>query len=98
MLMVLILLDEIKEVDVEINADKSKYIFMSRHQNIARNHIKLDNRSFETVEKLKYLDTTVKNQILVHKAISSRFTSGNSYYNLVQNFLYSLMASQKLKF
>jgi len=41
---------------LEVNADTTKYMVMSRDQNAGRNHsIKTDNSSFERVEEFKYL-------------------------------------------
>jgi hypothetical protein len=49
-----------KETGLEVNADKTKYMVMSRDQNAGRNHnMKVDNRFFERVEELKYLGTTL---------------------------------------
>jgi hypothetical protein len=48
-----------KEIGLEINADKTKYVVMSRDQNARRSHdIKTDNSCFERVEQLRYLGTT----------------------------------------
>jgi len=48
---------------LEVNADKTKYMVMSRDQNAGRSHsIKTDNSSFARVEELKYLGTTLKDQ------------------------------------
>ena len=75
-----------KEIGLEVNADKTKYIVMSRDQNVKRNHrIKTDNRSFEIVEELKYLGTNLKNQNSTREEIKSRLNSGNVCYNSVQN-------------
>jgi hypothetical protein len=39
------------EIGLEVNADKNKYMVMSRNQNAGHNHnIKIDNKSFERVE------------------------------------------------
>jgi hypothetical protein len=39
-----------KEIGLEVNADKTKYMVMSRDQNAGRNHsMKTDNSSFERV-------------------------------------------------
>jgi hypothetical protein len=44
-----------------INVDKTKYMLLSRHQNVGQNRdIKLANRSYENVSQFKYLGTTVK--------------------------------------
>jgi hypothetical protein len=44
-----------KEIGLEVNAEKTKYIVMSRNQNAGQNHnIKIDNKSFERVEQFKY--------------------------------------------
>ena len=40
-----------KEIGLEVNADETKYMVVSRDQNAGRSHsIKIDNRSFERVE------------------------------------------------
>ena len=53
-----------KAMELEVNAVKTKYVFMSRDQNAGRSHnTKIDNRSFEMMEELKYLGTTLTNQI-----------------------------------
>ena len=52
-----------KEIGLEVNADKTKYIVMSRDQNAGRSHnMKIDNSSIERVEEFKYLGTTLTNQ------------------------------------
>jgi len=44
-----------KKTGLEANADKTKYMIMSRDQNAARNYnTRLDNSSFESVEQFKY--------------------------------------------
>jgi len=51
-----------KEVGLEVNADKNTYMAMTRYQNVGQNHnIKIDNKSFESVEHFKYSGTTLKN-------------------------------------
>ena len=56
-----------KETGLEVNADKTKYMVMSRDQNAGRSHsTKTDNISFAGVEQFKYLRTTLTNQIIFY--------------------------------
>jgi len=51
-----------KEIGLEVNADKTKYIVMSGDQNAGRSHsMKTGNNSFERVEEFRYLVTTLTN-------------------------------------
>jgi hypothetical protein len=51
------LLDASNETGLEVNPEGTKYILMSRSQKIGQEHnIKIANRSFEDVEKFKYLE------------------------------------------
>jgi hypothetical protein len=68
-----------KEVDLEVNAEKTKYMLLFRHQNAGQSQdIKITNRCFENVAQFKYLGTTVTNQ-------NFRLNSGNACYHSVQN-------------
>ena len=52
-----------KEIGLEVNADKTKYMIMSRDQNAGRYHsVNIDNRSIESLEEFKYLGTTLTNK------------------------------------
>ena len=43
----------VREIGLEVNADKTKYMVMSRDQNAGRSHsIKSDNNSFERVQEI----------------------------------------------
>jgi hypothetical protein len=56
------LIDAGKEVCLEVNTDKTKYMLLSRHQNAGQNHdIKIANRCFENVAQFRYLGTTITN-------------------------------------
>jgi hypothetical protein len=62
-----------KETGLEVNADKTKYIVMSRDKNAGRRHnIKHDNCSFEEAEQFKHLGTSFANQNSVQEEIKSR--------------------------
>jgi hypothetical protein len=61
-----------KEIGLEVNAEKTKYMVMSRNQNARHNHtIKIDNKSFERVEEFKYLGATLTNRNSIHEEIKS---------------------------
>jgi len=48
-----------KEIGLELNADKTKYIAMSQDQNAGQSHhIKMDNGYFEMVAQFEYLGAT----------------------------------------
>ena len=62
-----------KEIGLEVNAHKSKYMTASRDQNAGRIHsMKVNNSSIERVEELKYLGTTLTNQNSFQEEIKSR--------------------------
>jgi hypothetical protein len=59
-----------KEVGLEVNTEKTKYMLLSGHQNADQNHDKnIANRSSEKVAQFKYLGTTVTNQNLIQEEI-----------------------------
>jgi len=52
-----------KEIGLEVNADKTKYMAVFRDQNAGRiRSMKMDNSPIERVEDFKYLGTTLTNQ------------------------------------
>jgi hypothetical protein len=51
------LIDASKEVDLEINVGKTKYMLLPSHQN-AGHGVKIANRSFVNVAQFKFLGTT----------------------------------------
>jgi hypothetical protein len=87
-----------KEIGLEVNAEKTKYMVMSRNQNAGHNHnIKTDNKSFEMLEEFKYLGTTLTNRNSIHEEIKSRLKSGNGCYHSVKNLLSSRLLSKNTK-
>jgi len=49
-----------KEIGLEVNVDKTKYMSMSEDQSAGRSHcVKIDNGLFERVDEFKYLGTTL---------------------------------------
>jgi hypothetical protein len=56
------LLEASRDIGLEINAEKTKYMIMSRHQNSGQNqNVRIANESFENVATFKYLGTTLTN-------------------------------------
>jgi hypothetical protein len=52
-----------KEIGLEVNTERTKYMLLSHHQNAGQNYdIKIGNRCFENVEQFRYLGTTITNQ------------------------------------
>jgi hypothetical protein len=67
------LIDAGKEVGLEVNTEKTKYMLPSRHQDAGQNHdIKIANRCFENVAQFRYLGMTISNQNLIPEAIKKR--------------------------
>jgi hypothetical protein len=60
-----------KEIGLEVSADKTKYMVISRDQDAGRSqHIKTDNSSFERVEQFKHVFGNNLNE--------SKFCSGSN--------------------
>jgi hypothetical protein len=58
--------DASKEVGLEINVEKTKYMLLSRHKNVGQSRdIKIANSTFENRSQFKYWKMTVKNQNLI---------------------------------
>jgi hypothetical protein len=54
--------DDSREVGLEINVDKTKYMLLFQHQNAAKNSdMKIANKSIGNVAQFKYLGMTVTN-------------------------------------
>jgi hypothetical protein len=89
------LIDDSKEVCLEINVKKTKYMLLSLHQNAGQNRdIEITNRSFENVSQFKYWGTTVTILNLIQEKIKRRLSSGNACYHSVQILLSSGLLSK----
>ena len=61
-----------KEIGLEVNADKTKYMIMYRDQNAGRIYsMKIYNNTIERVEEFKYLGTNLTNQNSIQEEIKS---------------------------
>jgi hypothetical protein len=73
-----------KEIGLEVYADKTKYMIMSRDQSVRRSHsVKIDNSSIGREEEFKYFETTLTNQNSIQEEIKSRLKWGNACYHSV---------------
>jgi hypothetical protein len=92
------LLETGRDICLEINAEKTKYMIMSCHPNSGQNqNIRIANESFENVAKFKYLGTTLTNQNNIRDEIKSRLNQRNACYHSVQNLLSSRLITKNLK-
>jgi hypothetical protein len=77
-----------KEVGLEVNPEKTKYMLVSRCQKLGqRQSIKIRNRSFGSVAKFNYLGTSLTDQNCIHEEFKSRLNSGNACYHSVQSLV-----------
>jgi hypothetical protein len=87
-----------KDFGLEVNADKTKYMIMSRNQNAGPSHnVKIGYISVERVEEFKYLGKTLTKQSSLRKEIKSRLKSGNACCHSMQNLLSSSLLSKNTK-
>ncbi|KAJ4439473.1 hypothetical protein ANN_07597, partial [Periplaneta americana] len=87
-----ILLEANKEIGLEVNPEKTKYMIIVRNGTI-----KVGDLSFEEMEKFKYLGATVTNVNDTRKEIKRRINMGNACYYSVEKLLSSSLLSKNLK-
>jgi len=89
-----------REIGLEVNAGKTKNMVMSQDQHAVKNHNKyiyIGNKSFESMEHFKYLETSLTNQNSVHEENQSTLQSRNACCHSVQNLLSSSLLSKTMK-
>jgi hypothetical protein len=92
------LLDAGKEVGLDVNPEKTKYMLRPPYQKAGQIHcLNNANSSFEDMITLKYLGTTPTCQNFTHEEIKSRLNSGNACYHSVQSLSSSRQLSRNVK-
>jgi len=87
-----------KETGLEVNADKTKYMVMSRGQNAGGSHnIKINNSPFERVEEFTYFGTNLMDQNSIQKEIKICLKLRNACYHSVQKMFSCSLQSNNLK-
>jgi hypothetical protein len=87
-----------KAVGLEVNTEKTKYMFLPRHKNAGQNHdIKMDKKCFENVTQFRYLGMNITNQNLIQKEMKRRLNASNVCYHSVQNLFSSRLLSKNIK-
>jgi hypothetical protein len=75
------LIDTIKDVCLQVIAEKTEYMLISHNQNALQNYkVKTANRSVENVAWFKYLGT-ITNQNLIYEETRSSLNSANACYH-----------------
>ena len=83
---------------MEVDAEKTEYMAMSREQDAVRSHtIKIDSSSINRVEEFTYSGTTSTNQNSIQEEMKGRLKLWNACYHLVQDLLSSSLLSKNLK-
>jgi hypothetical protein len=94
----LVCTDDSRDVGLEINVEKTKYMIISHHPNSGqKQNIRIANVLFQNVAKFKYSGMALTNENGDHDENMSRLHSGNACYHSVQNLLSSHHISTKLK-
>jgi hypothetical protein len=80
-----------KETGLEVNADKTKCMVVSRDQNARLSHgMKTDNSSFERVEEFKYLGTALTNQDSIQEEIKIRYCRSQGMLAIIRCRIFCL--------
>jgi hypothetical protein len=86
-----------KEVGLEVNTRKTKYVAVSSPECRAKSCHKVANRCFENVAKFRYLGRTITNENLIQEEMERKFNSGNACYHSVRNLFSSRLLSRNIK-
>jgi hypothetical protein len=86
------LLEAIRDIALEINADKTKYMITNSEHN---RNIRRANESFENMAKFKHFGMALTDQNTIHDEFKSRLNSGNAA--IIQSKIFCLPVSYKAK-
>ena len=81
-----------KDIGLEVNSEKTKYMITSRHRNIVIGNLSIDN-----VQQFKYLGLTVTNTNDICEEITCRINERNACYYSIEKMLSSRLLSKKMK-
>jgi hypothetical protein len=82
-------LDASKDIDLEVNPEKTEYMLMSCYQKAGQKlSLKIASRSFEDVARIKYFGATVTDQKCIWEGIKSRLNLGNACYHSVESLVF----------
>jgi len=80
-----------KEIGLEVNAEKAKYVFMSRDQNVGRNHnLMTDNKYFVNVAEFMRVGTIITHQNVVTNKLKKQVKFGECLLALSSEFFFYL--------
>lgn len=85
-----------KDIGLQINEGKTKYMVISRRENHEEN-LEVENYKFERVQNFKYLGVTINSKNNNHDEIKIRLTAANKCYYGVTSILKSKQVSLKSK-
>jgi len=91
------LLEATREVGLQVNTEKPKYMVVSRHQTAAQNHdLLIANKSFENMAKFINLGITITYQNCTHEEFKRMLNSRNACYHSVLSFVFLCLLSKNL--
>jgi hypothetical protein len=94
----LVCTEDSRDVGLEINIEKTKYMIISHHPNSRqKQNIRIANELLQNVAKVKYFGMTLTNQNGIHDENKRTLHSENACYHSVQNLLSSHLISTNLK-
>jgi hypothetical protein len=93
------LINAAKRVGLEINAEKTEYMVVQRHEQIGcRNEVlEVENYKFKRVQQFKYLGTLITQQNEIGTEIKARIQAANKCYFGLTKLLKSRVISKNLK-